>query len=122
MTADPTGEAERQRQREATALLIDSVSAMEALVEDILVLIASGTPQPVEEMRDHAAAMSQQIADGRANPTDAKLGGFYLQRLSILSAALEKVGRPYQGAEVVSLADVRGASSAGEGGCKQGAR
>ncbi len=109
----PAEEAERQWQRETTAALIDSVSAMETLIEDMLTLIAGVTPEPVEEMRDHAAAMAQQIADGRASPDDAKLGGFYGQRLSILRTALERIGRPYLGAEVVSLADMRRASKAG---------
>ena len=112
-------EAERQWQRETILALIDSVSAMETLIEDMLTLIASGTPEPVEEMRDHSAAMAQQIADGRASPDDAKLGGFYERRLLILRTALERVGRPYQGAEVVSLAEVRGASKAPDGSATQ---
>ncbi|RYG85101.1 MAG: hypothetical protein EON59_12925 [Alphaproteobacteria bacterium] len=103
--------AETGETTQAVAQLVGSVMVLESLVEDILTMVAEGSPDLLERLRDTAAGTFQRIKDQGPDGPEAWTASVHHERWSLLDVVLCRVGRPYTGAEVVSLADVRRASA-----------
>lgn len=87
---------------ETFANLLHSSVAHDVLLFELLTYLARQDPDHFDERRKVTAARVQQAHDGRTENPDLDhpiaVAGF-----TILNRALERVGRPYTGAAIISL-------------------
>ena len=105
-------EAERTEAHALLMELLDATAAQETLTEDLFTILAEVMPDRVAQLRDQTAASFQRSVDGVPEPDGMGWPGFWRRRWQILEAVMVSVGRPYEGAEVVSLAQVRASAMA----------
>lgn len=100
MTPPSPTAKERQDAANLTAVVVDSCSASESLLHDILHICAAFDLASVEALRDRAAVQFEGAK--AASETDLPVG-HYENRLNILNGVLTQLGRPQQSAAVVSI-------------------
>lgn len=98
--------------------LLDAVAAHETLLEDVLAMVAETDSGKVGEMRDAAAAELQRHIDKTTLPGAVGWEGFWRKRFDTLNAVMNRVGKPYQAAEVTDLAQFRALGRASDRGMK----
>lgn len=98
--------------------LLDAVAAQETLLEDVLAMVAETDPGKIGGMRDEAAAELQRHIDKTTLPGAVGWEGFWRKRWDSLNVAMNRVGEPYEAAEVVDLCVVRASKSAPDRGMK----
>lgn len=99
-------EAEAEQIWETFATLVDSATAMESLLADVLQALAATDPVSIAALRDQAAAFAQRCIDGTTPIENGeRLLGMWQTRWDILNQAMTAAGYPYESAEVIDIAE-----------------